>query len=101
MKPTRRAPLPGQTAKSADDDPGTPARLAALLNARAIRQDPPMQRSCSETISAASGCNSISQAETLLIAAGVKHAIVVFGGSHRRARSRAASSAARRPPPSA
>ena len=82
MKPTRRPPLPGQTAKSADDDPGTPARLAALLNSPSYtpgssdaaflqRDDQRGERLQLDYL----------KPETLLLAAGVKHAIVVFGST--------------------
>jgi hypothetical protein len=82
MKPTRRAPLPGQTAKPAEDDPDAPARVAALLR--------------SPSYTAGSADASFMQRadlrgerlqfdylkpEILMQAAGVKHAIVVFGST--------------------
>jgi uncharacterized protein (TIGR00730 family) len=82
MKPTRRARLPGQTAKSAEDDPGAPARLAALLNSPSYipgstdaaflqREDQRGERLQLDYV----------KPEMFLQAAGIKHAIVVFGST--------------------
>ena len=82
MKPTRRAPLPGQIAKSAQDDPGAPARLAALLNSPSYipgsldaaflqRTDQRGERLKLDYL----------KPETFLQAAGIRHAIVVFGST--------------------
>jgi len=82
MKFTRRVPFPGERAKAAIDDPEVPARLAALLNSPSYiagsadvaflqRDDQRGERLQLDYL----------KPETLLLAAGVKHAIVVFGST--------------------
>jgi uncharacterized protein (TIGR00730 family) len=82
MKPPRRTPLPWQTAKSAEDDPSVPARLAALLSSPSYtpgsadttflqRDDQRGERLQLDYL----------KPELLLQGAGVKHAIVVFGST--------------------
>ena len=82
MKPPRRVPLPWQTAKSAEDDPQAPARLAAILNSPSYtpgaadpaflqRDDQRGERLQLDYL----------KPELLLQAAGIKHAIVVFGST--------------------
>lgn len=82
MKRPRRVPLPWQTAKSADDDPQAPARLAAILSSASYtpgsadaaflqRDDQRGERLQLDYL----------KPELLLQAAGIKHAIVVFGST--------------------
>lgn len=82
MKPPRRVPLPWQTAKCAEDDPEAPARLAAILGSPSYtpgsadaaflqREDQRGERLQLD----------YNKPELLLQAAGVKHAIVVFGST--------------------
>ena len=82
MKPPRRAPLPWQTAKPAEDDPEAPARLAAILRSPSYipgyadpaflqREDRRGERLQLEYL----------KPELLLQAAGIKHTIVVFGST--------------------
>jgi uncharacterized protein (TIGR00730 family) len=82
MKPTRRAPLPGQIAKSAEDDPGAPARLAALLSSpsytpgsadASFLQRPDLRGERLQL--------DYLKPEMFLQAAGIRHAIVVFGST--------------------
>jgi uncharacterized protein (TIGR00730 family) len=82
MKSPRRAPLPGQFAKSAEDDPDAPRRLTALLNSPSYvpgsvdasflrRDDQRGERLQLDYL----------KPEMYLQAAGIKHAIVVFGST--------------------
>ena len=82
MKSTRRVRLPGETAKSPQDDPGAPARLEALVNSPSYtpgsadasflqREDQRGERLQLDYL----------KPELLLQAAGIKHAIVVFGSA--------------------
>jgi uncharacterized protein (TIGR00730 family) len=82
MKPSRRGPLPGQIPKSAEDDPDAPARVAALLNSpsyspgcadESFLQRPELRGERLQL--------DYLKPELLLQAAGIKHAIVVFGST--------------------
>ena len=82
MKAPRRAPLPWQTAKPAADDPQAPARVAAIMASPSHLPgdaDPAfMQR---EDMRSARLQLDYLKPELLLQAAGVRHAIVVFGST--------------------
>ncbi len=82
MKKPRRAPLPWQTAKSAEDDPGAPARLAAIMASPSYLpgdEDPAfLQRD--DTRVARLQLDYLKP-ELLLQAAGVRHVIVAFGST--------------------
>jgi uncharacterized protein (TIGR00730 family) len=82
MKIPRRTPLPWQTAKSAEDDPQAPQRLAAILASPSYipgdadaaflqREDTRGQRLQLDYL----------KPELLLEAAGIRHTIVVFGST--------------------
>ena len=82
MKPPRRTPLPWQSAKPAEDDPGAPARVAAILRSPSYtpggddadflqREDQRGERLQMDYL----------KPELLLQAAGIRHAIVVFGST--------------------
>ena len=82
MTGPRRSPLPWQSAKSAVDDPGAPERVAAILRSPsyvpggedpdfAWREDPRADRLLMDYL----------KPELLLQAAGIEHAIVVFGST--------------------
>ena len=81
-KPSRRSPLPWQSAKSAEDDPGAPVRVAAILRSPSytpggedaeflLRADQRGERLQMDYL----------KPELLLQAAGIRHAIVVFGST--------------------
>jgi uncharacterized protein (TIGR00730 family) len=82
IKPIRRTPLPGQTPKSNEDDPDAPARVAALLNCPSYTPGSAdaafLQR---EDLRGERLQLDYLKPELLLQAAGIKHAIVVFGGT--------------------
>ena len=105
MKRPRRTPLPWQTAKSAEDDPQAPQRLAAILGSASYvpgdadpaflqREDTRGQRLQLDYL----------KPELLLEAAGIRHAVVVFGSTRitepaaAQRRLAAASAAAARAP---
>jgi len=82
IKKPRRTPLPWQTAKSAEDDPQAPQRLAAILGSPSYapgdadpaflqRDDQRGQRLQLDYL----------KPELLLQAAGIRHTIVVFGST--------------------
>jgi len=82
MKQSRRTPLPWQTAKSAEDDPQAPQRLAAILGSPSYmpgdadpaflqREDTRGQRLQLDYL----------KPELLLEAAGIRHTVVVFGST--------------------
>ena len=82
MKTPRRTPLPWQTAKSAEDDPQAPQRLAAILGSPSYipgdadpaflqREDTRGQRLQLDYL----------KPELLLEAAGIRHTVVVFGST--------------------
>ncbi|HMI37260.1 MAG TPA: TIGR00730 family Rossman fold protein [Steroidobacteraceae bacterium] len=82
MKQPRRTPLPWQTAKSAEDDPQAPQRLAAILRSPSYlpgdadpaflqREDTRSQRLQLDYL----------KPELLLEAAGIRHTVVVFGST--------------------
>jgi uncharacterized protein (TIGR00730 family) len=82
MKTPRRAPLPWQSAKSAEDDPQAPQRLAAILGSASYipgdadpaflqREDTRGQRLQLDYL----------KPELLLEAAGIRHTVVVFGST--------------------
>ena len=83
MKPPRRALLHGQSAKPAEDDPQGPARLAAILRSPSYSPgdaDPAFLQHAD-----ARGARlqlDYLKPELLLQAAGIEHAIVVFGSTH-------------------
>jgi uncharacterized protein (TIGR00730 family) len=83
MKPPRRRPLPWQSAKLAEDDPEAPARVAAILRSPSYipgDADPAfLQRA--DTRGARLQLDYLKP-ELLLQAAGIEHAIVVFGSTH-------------------
>jgi uncharacterized protein (TIGR00730 family) len=82
MKIPRRAPLPWQSAKSPADDPGAPARVAAIMASPSYLpgdSDPAfLQRD--DTRSSRLQLDYLKP-ELLLQAAGVQHVIVVFGST--------------------
>ncbi|HVN99021.1 MAG TPA: LOG family protein [Steroidobacteraceae bacterium] len=82
MKTPRRAPLPWQTAKPAADDPGAPARVAAIMASPSYLPgdaDPAfLQREDTRSLRLQF---DYLKPELLLQAAGVRHAIVVFGST--------------------
>jgi len=82
VKPPRRTPLPWQTAKSAADDPQAPARLAAILSSPSYSAGDAdtafLQR---EELRGERLQLDYLKPELLLQAAGIQHAIVVFGGT--------------------
>lgn len=82
MKPPRRTLLPWQTAKSAADDPQAPARLAAILSSPSYSPGDAdsafLQR---EELRAERLQLDYLKPELLMKAAGIQHAIVVFGGT--------------------
>ena len=82
IKKPRRTPLPWQTAKSAEDDPQAPQRLAAILGSPSYipgdadpaflqRDDQRGQRLQLDYL----------KPELLLQAAGIRHTVVVFGST--------------------
>jgi uncharacterized protein (TIGR00730 family) len=82
MKTPRRTPLPWQTAKSAEDDPQAPQRLAAILGSPSYipgdadpaflqREDTRGQRLQLDYL----------KPELLLEAAGIRHTVVIFGST--------------------
>src|SRR5258705_9670 len=82
MKQPRRTPLPWQTAKSAEDDPQAPQRLAAILRSPSYlpgdadpaflqREDTRSQRLQLDYL----------KPELLLEAAGIRPTVVVFGST--------------------
>ena len=82
MKKPRRALLPWQTAKSPEDDPGAPARVAAIMASASYLPgdaDPAfLQR---EDTRGARLQLDYLKPELLLQAAGIRHVIVVFGST--------------------
>jgi uncharacterized protein (TIGR00730 family) len=83
MKPPRRRPLPWQSAKLAEDDPEAPARLAAILRSPSYipgDADPAFLER--EDARGARLQLDYLKPELLLQAAGIRHAIVVFGSTH-------------------
>ena len=82
MKTPRRAPLPWQTAKPAADDPQAPARVAAIIaSASYLPGDADPSFMLREDMRAARLQFDYLKPELLLQAAGVRHAIVVFGST--------------------
>ncbi len=82
MKPPRRSPLPWQSAKSAADDPGAPERVAAILRSPSYTpggEDPSFLRR--EDQRGERLQMDYLKPELLLQAAGIRHAIVVFGST--------------------
>ena len=82
MKKPRRAPLPWQTAKPAADDPDAPARVAAIMASPSYlpgEADPAFLRR-EDTRSLRLQFDYLKP-ELLLEAAGVRHAIVIFGST--------------------
>jgi uncharacterized protein (TIGR00730 family) len=82
MKPPRRSPLPWQTAKTAEDDPEAPARVAAILRSPSYLPgdaDPDFIRR--EDTRGSRLQLDYLKPELLLQAAGVRHVIVVFGST--------------------
>jgi uncharacterized protein (TIGR00730 family) len=78
----RRTPLPWQTAKSAEDDPQAPQRLAAILASPSYipgGADPAFHQRVDERGQRLQF--DYLKPELLLQAAGIKHAIVVFGST--------------------
>src|SRR5580765_274371 len=80
--PPRRAPLPWQSAKPAVDDPGAPERVAAILRSPSYipgGEDPAFLRR--EDQRGERLLMDYLKPELLLQAAGIQHAIVVFGST--------------------
>ena len=105
MKKPRRAPLPWQTAKSAQDDPGAPARVAAIMASPSYLPgdaDPEFLHR-DDTRGARLQLDYLKP-ELLLQASGIEHVIVVFGSTRiaepavARRRAEAARAAALRAP---
>jgi len=82
MKPPRRTPLPWQSVKPAEDDAGAPERVAAIVGSPSYipggddvaflkREDQRSERLQMDYL----------KPELLLQAAGIRHAIVVFGST--------------------
>jgi uncharacterized protein (TIGR00730 family) len=82
MKHTRRDPLPEQSPKTADDDPGVPARLASIMASPSYlpAESDPAFLAGAETRGPRLQLDYL-KAETLLTAAGIEHTIVVFGST--------------------
>ena len=82
MKPSRRTPLPWDSVKSAADDPQAPARVAAIMASPSyLTGDTDAAFLQRDDMRATRLQLDYLKPELLLQAAGIRHAIVVFGGT--------------------
>ncbi len=82
MKPSRRTPLPGQSVKAAADDPQAPARVAAIMASPSyLTGDTDAAFLQRDDMRATRLQLDYLKPELLLQATGIRHAIVVFGGT--------------------
>ncbi|MGH8253786.1 MAG: LOG family protein [Steroidobacteraceae bacterium] len=82
MKPSRRTPLPWHSVKPAADDPQAPARVAAIMASPSyLTGDTDASFLQRDDMRATRLQLDYLKPELLLQAAGIRHAIVVFGGT--------------------